>query len=239
MSQKETESTKGGWSRRKLLGFGGVLAALGIGGGGLYRYFSSRSTLNVESFMTTGDGRSKNILMLSGGARSGGNSEALAAAFLSGAKNAGHETMLYNCAQMPMTSCMHCDLCWHNNSPCIMNDNFNELWPMLEKADMLVLASPLYWYNFSGHLKCALDRLYPYSSKHRKRDLPIRETMLLMCGESHFPRSFAGAAESYRQILGLKGWKDRGRLFVTGVHDKGAMTNHKALAVAEKMGAYA
>lgn len=101
---------------------------------------------------------------------------------------------------------------------------------------MLVLVSPLYWYNFSVHLKCAIDRFYPYSRKNRKRDLPIRETMLIMCGESHFPRSFAGAAESYRQIIGLKGWKDRGRLFVTGVHELGAVADDKAMTVAHEMG---
>lgn len=60
--------------------------------------------------------------------------------------------------------------------------------------------------------------------------------MLLMCGESHFSRSFAGAAESYRQILGLKSWKDRGRLFVTGIHEYGEMKEDNAVVVAEEMG---
>ena len=112
----------------------------------------------------------------------------------------------------------------------------NPLAPLLEQADMIVFCSPLYWYNFSGHIKCAMDRLYPYSKKEKLRDLPIKEAMLLMCGESLFLRSFAGPAESYRQMLGLKGWKDRGRLFVTGVHEFGDMKGHKALTVAEQMG---
>ena len=101
---------------------------------------------------------------------------------------------------------------------------------------MLVFCSPLYWYNFSGHIKCVMDRLYPYSKKQKLRDMPVREAMLLMCGESLFLRSFAGPAEAYRQMLGFKGWKDRGRLFVTGVNDAGDMVGHKALATAEDMG---
>jgi len=60
--------------------------------------------------------------------------------------------------------------------------------------------------------------------------------MLLMCGESWFKRSFNGAAESYRQMLGFKGWKDRGRLFVTSVHEKGGIAGHSALKTAHKMG---
>nr|MDE5832675.1 flavodoxin family protein [Desulfovibrio sp.] len=185
---------------------------------------------------TKGDGERKNILVLTGGAREGGNSEALAKAFVKGAKEAGHEVNVFESAKNRMSSCMHCDGCWITGQPCVIDDSFSGLWPVLEQADMLVLVSPLYWYNFSGHLKCAIDRMYPYSSKNRLRDLKIREAVLLMCGESLFPRSFAGAAESYRQILGLKGWKDRGRLFATGVHEQGAINNDKALAIARQMG---
>ncbi len=60
--------------------------------------------------------------------------------------------------------------------------------------------------------------------------------MLLMCGESWFEKSFAGAAEAYRQMTGYKGWKDRGRLFATRVFDKGEVAGSSVLAKAEKMG---
>lgn len=227
---------KSGISRRKLLSIGGALTAIGVAGGFLYRHFSSTSQIHVESFLTKGDGEKKNILVLSGSAREGGNTDILADAFVSGAKSAGHTTQVFNSGTNPMLACLHCDACWSDGDPCVVKDNFAAFWPLLENADMLVLASPLYWYNFSGHIKCALDRMYPYSRKNRKRELKIREAMLLMCGESHFPRSFAGATESYRQILGLKRWKDRGRLLVTGVHEYGAMKKDNALATAEKMG---
>lgn len=224
------------FSRRKLLAFGGALASMGIAGGLLYKHFSTTSSIHVESFATNGDGEKKNVLVLTGSARAGGNTEILADAFARGASQAGHTVNIFNSGKNPMGSCLHCDGCWSDGEPCVVHDSFVSFWPMLEQADMLVLASPLYWYNFSGHIKCAIDRIYPYSRKNRKRDLKIREAMLLMCGESHFPRSFAGAAESYRQILGLEGWKDRGRLFVTGVHEYKAMKKDSALALAEEMG---
>lgn len=190
----------------------------------------------MGSFATTGNGEKKNILVVTGSARTGGNTEILADSFVKGAKSAGHSVQLFNSGNNPMLACLHCDACWSSGEPCVVRDNFALFWPLLEQADMLVLASPLYWYNFSGHIKCAIDRMYPYSRKNRPRDLKVREAMLLMCGESHFPRSFAGAAESYRQILGLKHWKDRGRLFVTGVHEYGEMKKDNAVAVAEEMG---
>lgn len=52
--------------------------------------------------------------------------------------------------------------------------------------------------------------------------------MLIMCGESLLSRSFTEAAEAYRQMLGIKHWTDRGRLFGTEVHEFGEMKGHKS-----------
>ena len=221
--------------RRRFVG-AGVAVLLAAAGGALYRHFSSTSSIRVESFMTPPTGGTKRILVLTGSARRGGNSEVLAEAFARGARSAGHTVEVFSCGRTPMRACMHCEGCWSTGKPCVLEDGFEQLWPQLEQADMLVFCSPLYWYAFSGHIKCAIDRMYPYSRKNRLRNMPVQEAVLLMCGESLFPRSFAGAAESYRQMLGFKHWKDRGRLFVTGVHEFGAMAGHRALATAESMG---
>ena len=236
--QKKRPASAAGakFSRRRLFTVAGGAALLAAGGGALYRHFSSTSSIRVESFSTAGTGEKKNILVVTGSAREGGNSMLLADAFARGARGAGHTVNLFHSGLAPMGACLHCDGCWTTGRPCVVEDGFTGFWPLLEQADMLVFCSPLYWYNFSGHIKCAMDRMYPWSRKGRPRDLRVQEAMLLMCGESLFPRSFAGAAEAYRQMLGLKRWQDRGRLFVTGVHEFGAMEGHKALAVAEQMG---
>ena len=224
------------FSRRKLLSAAGLLSLASFAGGALFRQVSSSVRVDVESFTTVGGGSSKNILVITGSGRSGGNSSLLADAFIKGARLAGHTVNVFHSARNPMSACLHCGGCWTAGEPCVIKDSFDAFYPKLEEAELLVLCSPLYWYNFSGHLKCVLDRLYPYSQKNRFRDLKVREAMLLMCGESHFLRSFAGPAEAYRQMLGYTRWKDRGRLFVTGVDDLGAMVGNDALRIAEKMG---
>lgn len=239
MENPEPAKAGAKFSRRKLLSMGGLLAALGIVGGWMYRHFSSTSPVKVESFITSGNGEIKNILVITGSSRNGGNSEILADAFIGGARNAGHTVNVFESGKTPVAACLNCDGCWSNGQPCVQNDAFEKLWPMLEQADMLVFCSPLYWYNVSGHLKCAIDRMYPYSRKNRLRNMKTKEAMLLMCGESMFPRSFAGPAEAYRQMLGYKGWKDRGRLFVAGVAEYGAMKDHKSLDTAKAMGSLA
>lgn len=235
-NSSEEVSSRPRLSRRRLFFGAGAAALFAAVGGTLFRYFVSTSPMKVESFMTYGTGKKKHILILTGSSRVGGNSDLLAEAFAKGALDSGHTVDIFSTGKMRMSACLHCEGCWSTGTPCVLQDNFEKLWPLLEKAELLVFCSPLYWYNFSGHIKSAMDRLYPYSKKEKLRDLPIKEAMLLMCGESLFPRSFAGPAEAYRQMLGLKGWQDRGRLFVTGVHEQNAIKGHKALVTAEEMG---
>lgn len=198
-------------------------------------WFSSGSPSPTAAY-AAGAGSPKNILIITGSARVQGNSELLAEAFAKGARESGHTVNIFQSGQDRMSGCLYCDACWSTGKPCVIEDNFSKLWPLLEQADTLVFCSPLYWYNFSGHIKNAMDRIYAYSKKNKLRDLKIKEAMLLMCGESWFKKSFDGPAESYRQMLGFKGWKDRGRLFVTSVHNKGEIAGNSSLKTAEKMG---
>lgn len=224
-------------SRRKFFVFTGIATFLSVVGSALPEWFSSStSSFTAEATAAGGSEKRKNILIITGSARVQGNSELLAEAFAKGAREAGHTVNTFQSGQNRMSGCLYCNACWSTGKPCVVEDNFDRLWPLLEQADMLVFCSPLYWYTYSGHIKNAMDRMYPYSKKNKLRDLKIKEAMLLMCGESWFKKSFDGPAESYRQMLGFKGWKDRGRLFVTSVHEKGEISGNSALKTAEKMG---
>ncbi|MBQ7739542.1 MAG: flavodoxin family protein [Desulfovibrionaceae bacterium] len=236
MATTPQEPQNGQVNRRKLLSFAGIGSLLALAGGVVYKHFSATSAVKVESFMTSGSGRKKNILVLTGSGRKQGNSDLLAEAFVKGALEASHNVKVFHSGREPMQACRHCGGCWSRGKPCVIDDSFEKLFPWLEQAELLVFCSPLYWYNFSGHIKCAMDRMYPYSQKNRLRDMQVRETMLLMCGQSHFLRSFAGPAEAYRQMIGYKHWNDRGRLFVTGVDEYGEIVKDKALVTAEEMG---
>jgi Multimeric flavodoxin WrbA len=224
-------------SRRKFFVFTGMATLLALAGSILPGCFSSNTLSSSAAYAAGSSGKKpKNILIITGSAREQGNSELLAEAFAKGAREAGHTVTIFHSGQERMSGCIACDACWSTGNPCVMEDAFDMLWPLLEQADMLVFCSPLYWYNFSGHIKNAMDRLYAYSKKDKPRDLKIKEAMLLMCGETWFKKSFDGPAESYRQMLGFKGWKDRGRLFVTSVHERGEIAGSSSLKTAEKMG---
>lgn len=235
--QLEDKADGSSVSRRRFFVFTGMATLLAIAGSAMPRWFSSNTfSFTAEVAAADGSGKQKNILIITGSARVQGNSELLAESFAKGAREAGHIVTIFQSGQNRMSGCLYCDACWSTGKPCVVEDNFDKLWPLLEQADMLVFCSPLYWYAYSGHIKNAMDRMYAYSKKDKLRDLKIKETMLLMCGESWFKKSFDGPAESYRQMIGYKGWKDRGRLFVTSVHEKGKIIGNSSLKTAEKMG---
>ncbi len=90
----------------------------------------------------------KEILILTGSPRHGGNSDLLAAAFQKGAEAAGHSVTQFATASKKFYPCLACDTCWYQGRPCSIKDDFNGLANLLEAADLIVFATPLYWFTF-------------------------------------------------------------------------------------------
>ena len=100
----------------------------------------------------------KNILVLTGSPRNGGNTDQLADAFIAGAQWAGHTVTKYATADKNIKGCMDCKACFANGGVCVIPDDFPTLAPLMEQADMVVFATPLYWFSFPAQLKAAIDR---------------------------------------------------------------------------------
>lgn len=177
----------------------------------------------------------KNILVLTGSPRKGGNTDVLADMFIKEAVSHGHNVTRFATAHKKINGCLACDKCWSSERACNYKDDFAELEPLLESADMLVFVSPLYWYGFSAQLKSSIDKLYSYCSAACKRSLKIRESALLMCGGDDIT-AFNGAVETYKNIIKFLKWEDRGVVIVPGVFNKGDIANNPQLKEAELLG---
>ena len=141
----------------------------------------------------------KSILVLTGSSRRGGNSDKMADAFIAGAVEAGHAAVKFEATSAEIKGCRACGACFSKGRPCVFEDDFNEgLAPLLEKADALVFATPLYWFSFPAQLKAAMDKLYAFLVG--KRPLKIRECALLVCGVAHDLREYEGIVRSYETI---------------------------------------
>ena len=102
-----------------------------------------------------------NILVLNGSPRPNGNTRKMVDAFTEGATSAGHQVNVVNVCQKNIKGCIACEYCHtKGHGTCVQKDDMQEVYSFLKEADILVLASPIYYHGISGQLKCTIDRFY-------------------------------------------------------------------------------
>lgn len=95
-----------------------------------------------------------NILVFNGSPRVNGNTVSMIQAYTEGAMEAGHRVQVVDICQKNIGGCLACEYCHtKGNGKCIQQDDMQEVYPLLEEADMIVLASPIYYHNFTGQLQ--------------------------------------------------------------------------------------
>lgn len=176
---------------------------------------------------------SKKILILSTSPRIGGNSETLADAFIKGAEEAGHETKKICLYDKRIEFCKGCLAC-QTTEKCILHDDAEKIVKQMKAADVLVFATPIYFYEMSGQMKTLLDRTNPlFPSEYEFRDI-----YLLATSADEEDSSMDGA------VKGLEGWIScfekshlAGVVRGTGADKKGEMEKcTEALSTAFEMG---
>lgn len=106
----------------------------------------------------------KNVLIISSTPRVDGNSDVLAKKFAQGAIESGNTVEIINLRDYKLNYCIGCYSC-HKTGKCIFNDGMNELHTKLLNANVIVFATPVYFYSMSGQLKVFIDRLVPVYEK--------------------------------------------------------------------------
>ena len=174
----------------------------------------------------------KNVLVISSSLRKNSNSDSLAKEFARGAEESGNKVDFVSLFEKRIEFCRGCLAC-QKTQRCVINDDADEIREKMLKADIIVFATPIYYYEMSGQLKTLLDRMNPlYSSDYAFRNIYILTTAAE--DEAHVPE---------RAISGVQGWIDcfkkaqlAGTLFCGGVNDPGDITDNAALHKAYKMG---
>lgn len=174
----------------------------------------------------------KNVLVISTSLRSNSNSEALADEFVRGAQDGGNQVEKVSLREKSISFCRGCFACLKNGR-CVINDDANAIVEKMLNADVLVFASPIYYYEMCGQMKTLLDRANPlYSLDYKFRDV-------------YFLSAAAEKEENVdsRAVSGLEGWIEcfpkshlAGKIFAGGVTDPGEIRNHPALREAYEMG---
>ncbi len=174
----------------------------------------------------------KKVLIVSSSFRRKGNSARLAEEFMKGAVDAGNDVEFISLHDKKIGFCRGCLVC-QKTKKCVISDDADIIRDKMLHADVLVFATPVYYYGISGQLKTLLDRCNPLFAS----DYKFREIYLL----------FAAAEDSddaeQRTLAGFDGWVVcfekaalRGYVFCGGVNDVGDIEGNKKLEEAYQMG---
>lgn len=189
---------------------------------------------DLDKDMNWGKESMKKILVLTGSPRLNGNSNRMAEAFIQGAKSAGNEILRFNAGNKNIKGCRACDTCFTKGKACSFNDDFDELAPLYEQADSLVIVTPLYYYSFPSELKAAIDKLYAFDASGRK--LKIKECFLLVCGATDMEKDFEGIVRSFEIIAEFEQWDNRGHMIVPAVSAPDDIMKLDVLTTIEELG---
>ena len=177
----------------------------------------------------------KKIIVLNGSPRKNGNTSALVKAFREGAESAGHSVTEFWLEGMNINGCRGCCAGGKNpESPCVQKDDMAQIYLAYKEADVVVLASPLYYWTISGQLKCAFDRLFAVAECDPGYTNPRKESALLMAAEGN---GFEETVYWYDRLMGHIGWKDCGKALCGGVMAVGDIEGKPELEEARRLGA--
>lgn len=111
----------------------------------------------------------KHILILSSSPRRKGNSDTLADEFMRGAVDAGHHVEKIFLADKTIHPCLGCSVCSRDKKPCPQKDDAAEIIEKMLRADIIVMATPVYFYSMSAQMKILIDRCCgPYTEMKNK-----------------------------------------------------------------------
>lgn len=173
---------------------------------------------------------SKQIVILTGSKRKKGNTEKLVDAFSTGAKSTGKSVTIFQTANMSINGCTGCEYCLQHPGKCALSDDMGKVLEALYKADVIVWASPVYYFSVTAQLKSAIDRTYPLQNDNVKKTV-----LLLTCADEDYDTA-AGAIAIYERIVKYYKWDDKGIIIANEVEHLGDIDGHDALAKAEKLG---
>ena len=173
-----------------------------------------------------------NILILTGSPRKGSNTDMLAKSFADGA-SINHNVEIVSVGDYKVNPCVGCNSCFtREGNKCFQKDDMASIYEKMANADMLVVASPVYFYGISAQLKNIIDRCHTPMRKNFK----IKSTALLLVAGSSKPCVFDAIVKQYELIVDYFHFEDKGRILVGGVNDKGAISNREELEQAYLLG---
>lgn len=165
------------------------------------------------------------ITAILGSPRANGNTDILAEKILSGAAESGWETETIPLRKLKMSLCNGCEMCWKNGSPCIHKDDIIALYDKIAGSDVLVFATPVYWYAPTSLMKILMDRMVPFNRPQGRPLITGKGAILVTAYEEEGPEPVEPLLQMFKLSLNYLNLKYLGKVVVDGVGSKGAVLN--------------
>lgn len=173
----------------------------------------------------------KNVLILSGSPRQNGNSDLLCDAFAKGALETGHSVEKIRVAEKNIGYCRACYAC-KKTGICAIKDDMAEILQKMIDADVIVLASPIYFYAIDAQLKTLIDRTVA-----RWLEVKDKEFYYIVTAADEERSSAETALACFRGYADcVEGAKEMGVIYGMGVYEKGEIQNTPAMTEAYALG---
>ena len=156
------------------------------------------------------------VLVLSGSPRKNGNTERLAAAFAEGAGQ-HHDVEILSVCDFHIEPCIGCNTCFKGENRCFREDDMELFYKKLKEAEILIIASPVYFYGISAQLKTVIDRLH----NPIRNSFHIKKLGLILVGGASLPDLFDSIIEQSRLVRNFFHLEDAGMVLVRGAREKG------------------
>ena len=174
----------------------------------------------------------KKVLILSGSPRKGGNSDILCDQFAKGAAEAGNQVEKIRVAEKKIGYCRACYYCRDHAGICAVKDDMAEVLQKMIDADVIVLASPVYFYSIDAQLKAVIDRTVARWLEVKDKEFYYIAT----CADAEKSATLT-TLDCFRAYADcVQGAKEMGVIYGTGVYEKGKIKNTPAYMQAYEMG---
>jgi multimeric flavodoxin WrbA len=175
---------------------------------------------------------SKKILVLSASPRKGGNSDLLCDQFMIGAEKAGNPTEKIFLRDKKINYCTGCGTCYNMGTSCPQEDDMAEVLEKMIVADVIVMATPVYFYTMNGQMKTLIDR-----TCSRYTEICDKDFYFIVTAADDSKQAMERTLEGFRGFTScLEGAKEKGIIYGTGAWQIGDIIGHPAINQAYEMG---
>ena len=170
-----------------------------------------------------------NVLILQASPRANGNTAWMAEEYKNAAEAAGHQVTVVDVAKKKINGCLACEYCHtKGDGACIQKDDMQELYPLMNEAEVLVLAAPIYYFTLCAQIQAPVQRMYCVNKPAK-----VKKMALLM--SSYSPNVYDGAIGEFRGICNYWDVENLGTVTAKVDEQKTDSTRQKVLDLVAKL----